>query len=317
MKAFAPDLLIYHPKSFGAPHLAAALGVPHMLASPLPGFTPTADFPSPLLPFTSLGPLNKISHILATRSAELLFRKELQEWKERTLGLARGGRPASPLGTLYAYSPKVVPKPADWGDDVVVAGYWFLDNPDWSPDPGLSAFLASGDQPIYVGFGSMPGIDPQELTAMVVEALSRTGKRGLLATGGGALVADTMYSHAYMVSNVPHDRILPLVSAAIHHGGAGTTAASLRAGLPTTIMPFLGDQPFWGRRVEQLGVGPRALDRKTLSIESIAEAIFAMEAPVMRQSAEAVGIAIRAENGIRAAADFIERSFERQPKQHP
>ena len=306
VRAFAPDLIIYHPKSIAAPHLATALGAPCMLASPLPGFTPTAAFPSPLLPFASLGPLNKISHTLAIRGAEVLFRKELRAWRERSLGLAGRQRPAAPFGTLYAYSPHVVPKPPDWGEDVLVSGYWFLDTPDWLPDRELSAFLASGDWPIYVGFGSMPGLDPHELTSMVVEALIRTGKRGLLATGGGALAADTVPSHVHMISTAPHDRVLPLVSAAIHHGGAGTTAASLRAGLPTTIVPFLGDQPFWGRRVEQLGVGPRALDRKTLSVESIAAAIAAMDDPAMRQKANALGLAIRDEDGLGAAIGFIE-----------
>jgi sterol 3beta-glucosyltransferase len=108
VKAFAPDIIIFHPKSIAAPHLAAALNVPCILASPLPGFTPTAAFPSPLLPFASLGPLNKISHILATKSAELLFRKELLEWRERKLGLAGRRRAATPLSTIYAYSPHVV-----------------------------------------------------------------------------------------------------------------------------------------------------------------------------------------------------------------
>jgi sterol 3beta-glucosyltransferase len=306
VKAFAPHLILYHPKSIGAPHLATALGVPHVLASPLPGFTPTAAFPSPLLPFASLGPLNKISHLLATRGAELLFRNELQAWRERSLGLATPRPPSTPIGTLYAYSPHVVPKPPDWTDNIVVSGYWFLDNAEWRPDPELSAFLASGDRPVYVGFGSMPGIDPREMTATVVGALSRTGKRGLLATGGGALAADTIPAHVHMISTAPHDRVLPLVSAAIHHGGAGTTAASLRAGLPTTIVPFLGDQPFWGRRVERLGVGPRALDRKTLTVESLATAIMAMDDPAMRKRADALGEAVRSEDGLGAAIRFIE-----------
>lgn len=317
VKSFAPDLIIYHPKSIAAPHLAAALGVPCMLASPLPGFTPTSAFPSPLLPFASLGPLNKVSHTLATKAGEVLFRRELRAWRERALGLAGRRHPSVPLATLYAYSPHVVPKPPDWGDDVLVSGYWFLDSQDWRPGHELSAFLAAGDKPIYVGFGSMPGLDPHEMTAMVVEALGRTGKRGLLATGGGALAADTMSAHVHMIATAPHDRVLPLVSAAIHHGGAGTTAASLRAGLPTTIVPFLGDQPFWGRRVEQLGVGPRALDLRTLSVESIVEAIVAMDDPGVRQRADALGIAIRADNGLAAAIGFIETTFKRQNKQLP
>jgi UDP:flavonoid glycosyltransferase YjiC (YdhE family) len=196
--------------------------------------------------------------------------------------------------------------PKDWGDDVLVSGYWFLDSEDWTPDAALAEFLASGDKPIYVGFGSMPGIDAEAMSTMILEALARTGKRGLLATGGGALGAGTLPANVHLISAAPHDRLLTLVSAAIHHGGAGTTGAALRAGLPTTIVPFFGDQPFWGRRIEQLGVGPRPLERKTLSADSLTSAIMAMDAPEMRRKANALGAAIREEDGIEAAIRFIE-----------
>uniref|UniRef100_UPI002FC76C92 glycosyltransferase n=1 Tax=Devosia sp. TaxID=1871048 RepID=UPI002FC76C92 len=236
VKSFAPDLILYHPKSIASPHLAAALGVPSILASPLPGFTPTSAFPSPLLPFSSLGPLNKVSHLLAMRGGEMLFAKELRAWRQRSLGLEARGRPSKPVGTLYGYSPKVLPVPKDWSDDVLVSGYWFLDGEDWTPDAGLAEFLAAGDKPIYVGFGSMPGIDAEAMSTMILEALAKTGKRGLLATGGGALAAKALPANVHRISAAPHDRLLPLVSAAIHHGGAGTTGAALRAGLPTTIV---------------------------------------------------------------------------------
>lgn len=303
VSSFGPDLILHHPKSLAAPHLASSLGVPSILASPLPGFTPTSAFPSPLLPFNSLGPLNKVSHLLATKGGDLLFAKEVRAWKQ-TLAHQAHGRPGGPVGTLYAYSPKVLPVPGDWGDDVLVSGYWFLDEGDWGPDAALADFLSAGDKPIYVGFGSMPGIDPEAMSAMIIEALARTGRRGLLA--GGALVGKALPPHVYRISSAPHDRLLPLMSAAIHHGGAGTTGAALRAGLPMTIVPFFGDQPFWGRRIEQLGVGPHSLDRKALSADSLAGAITAMQAPDMQRKAEALGAAIRAEDGVEAAIRFIE-----------
>jgi sterol 3beta-glucosyltransferase len=303
VQSFAPDLILHHPKSLAAPHLASALGIPSVLASPLPGFTPTSAFPSPLLPFNSLGPLNKVSHLLATRGGEMLFAKEVRAWKQ-TLAQQAHGRPGGQVGTLYAYSPKVLPAPGDWGNDVLVSGYWFLDGGDWTPDPALTEFLSAGDKPIYFGFGSMPGIDPEAMSAMIIEALARTGRRGLLA--GGALAGEALPAHVHRISSAPHDRLLPLMSAAIHHGGAGTTGAALRAGLPMTIVPFFGDQPFWGRRIEQLGVGPRSLDRKALSADSLVEAIAAMQAPDMQRKAEALGAAIREEDGVDAAIRFIE-----------
>lgn len=305
VSAFRPDAIVYHPKSIAAPFMGSALNVPIILASPLPGFTPTAAFPSPLLPFRSLGPLNRPSHLLAMHGGQMLFAKDLKRWRTAN-GLNPRAKPARARGTIYAYSPAVLPKPADWGTDVLVSGYWFLDDPDWLPDDALRTFLAAGPKPVYVGFGSMPGIDPNELTAFVQEALAKTGKRGLLAIGGGALAEAVLSPNIHLIKAAPHDRLLPFVSATVHHGGAGTTAASLRAGVPTTIMPFFGDQPFWGRRVKELGVGPAPLDRKTVAADALAAALVAMDDPGMRQRAADLGDAIRNEHGVTAAIEFIE-----------
>lgn len=306
VKGFDPDLIIHHPKSIAAPHIGEALGRPTLLASPLPGFTPTAAFPSPMLPFASLGPLNRASHALAIRGADVLFGRIIADWRRGSLNLAL--RPARQISSaIYAYSPRVVPVPADWDDDVLVSGYWFLDDETWRPSARLEAFLNAGAPPIYIGFGSMPGIDPARLAALVIQALAKTGKRGLLATGGGALELANAPGDVHVIAGAPHDQLLPRVSATLHHGGAGTTAASLRAGKPTAICPFFGDQPFWGRRVAQLGVGPPPLDRKTLSVESLVAAFTEMDDPHMRQRAAALGAAIRNEDGVAEAVRFIER----------
>ena len=311
VRAFGPDVILFHPKSLASPHMAERLGVPAILASPLPGFTPTAAFPSPLLPLTSLGPLNKPSHLLAIRSGELLFGRMLREWREKVLRLAgRRARPAT--ATLYAYSRHVLPVPSDWGKDVLVSGYWFLDDvDDWQMPEALASFLAGGEPPIYVGFGSMPGLNPRRLAQMVMEGLARVGKRGLLATDGGALAIENIPEHVHVITGAPHDTLFPLMGAAMHHGGAGTTGASLRAGLPTIVCPFFGDQPFWGRRVAALGVGPPPLDRRTLDVSTLAAAFRAAEDPGMRERAQMLGQSISQENGLQAAADFI--SHRAQP----
>lgn len=262
-----------------------------------------------MLPFASLGPLNRVSHQLAIGGAELLFGKLLREWRESALGLPakRRGR-FRPAGTLYAYSPHVLPKPSDWGPDVLVSGYWFLDEPGWHMPADLEAFLAAGSAPVYVGFGSMPGLDPAEMARIVTEALARTGKRGLLASGGGALGAANA-PHVHVIKAAPHGELFRNVAAAVHHGGAGTTGAALRAGLPSAICPFFGDQPFWGRRIAQLGVGPAPLDRKALTVESLAAALEAMDDTGMKTRAARLGEAIRAEDGIAAACTFIETTL--------
>lgn len=306
-RAFSPDSILFHPKALGAPHIATKLDVPLFLASPLPGFTPTAAFPTPVLPFASLGPLNRMSHALMIHGGNMLFSGTVRAWRADALGLPARGKPRPSAGTLYGYSSHVLPKPTDWGSDIAVTGYWFLDSPDWSPDADLAAFLASGEPPVYVGFGSMPGSDPERLTRLVVEGLRRAGKRGLLATVGGALGRVGASEHVHVIAGAPHDKLFPLMGATLHHGGAGTTGAALRAGKPTAICPFIGDQSFWARRVVTLGVGPQPLDKRKMTADELAAAFLAMDDPRMRARAADLGAAISAEDGVASAVGFIEQ----------
>ncbi|QJP17656.1 glycosyltransferase family 1 protein [Starkeya sp. ORNL1] len=304
---FGPDLIIHHPKSIAAPHIAEALSKPHILASPLPGFTPTSAFPSPIVPFTSLGPFNRISHSLMMHASGLLFGGMLRDWREQTLGVPKTAPNKASAGTLYAYSRHVVPIPPDWPGRVAVTGYWFLDEPAWSPPADLVAFLDAGEPPIYFGFGSMPPVDPDRLTGDVITALTRTGNRGVLAIGSGALRSISA-PNVFVLSEAPHGSLFPRMSAVVHHGGAGTTAAALRAGKPTTICPFFGDQPFWGRRIDSLGVGPRPISQRTLTSDRLAAALAEMDGGGMQERAASLGSKIREEDGIGAAIGFIEQA---------
>jgi UDP:flavonoid glycosyltransferase YjiC (YdhE family) len=306
---FGPEMIIYHPKAVGAPHIAEKLGCTAVLASPLPGFTPTREFASPMTPYRSLGPLNRLTHSIMAGSGDAIFRGMIGEWRVRELELSRRPRVSpAPEATLYAYSRHVVPVPRDWPASVDVTGYWLLDDDQaWQPDSELQNFLRAGRPPVYVGFGSMPGLDPVALTKTIVSALAEAGQRGVLATGGGAIQPEVPADHVHVIEGAPHDKLFPLMSACVHHGGAGTTAASLRAGKPTLICPFFGDQPFWAHRVEDLGLGPRSLDRKGLTTQSLADAIRkAVDTPSYELKAEAVGRAIRAEDGVARAIAFLE-----------
>jgi UDP:flavonoid glycosyltransferase YjiC (YdhE family) len=305
LRSFNPNLIVYHPKSIISPFVAEALNCVSILASPLPGFTPTSAFPSPIVPFENLGPLNRASHLLAAKSASFLFRRAIRDWFEASFGTSRPMRERRPSGTLYAYSPHVLPKPPDWGPAIAVTGYWFLDNPDWTMPRELAAFLDAGPPPVYFGFGSMPGLDPAEMAEMITAAIEQTGNRGILATGGGAIHAGARSSNVYFIADAPHDRLFPHMSSIVHHGGAGTTGASLRAGKPMAICPFFGDQPFWARRVSHLGAGPPPLDLKALSPAMLAHAITQMEQQGMRQRAAELGAAIAQEDGVASAVDFI------------
>jgi sterol 3beta-glucosyltransferase len=203
----------------------------------------------------------------------------------------------------------VVPRPSDWDQSAVVTGYWFLDAPaGWQPPPALVQFLQSGPPPVYVGFGSMFMEAGPEKTAIVLKALRLAGQRAVLATGWGGLSPVDATDEVFVLEAAPHDWLFPQVAAVVHHGGAGTTGAGLRAGKPSVICPVVGDQPFWGRRVAALGAGPPPVPKATLTVERLADAIRrAVGDDGLRRRAAALGETIRAEDGLGRAVDYIHR----------
>jgi sterol 3beta-glucosyltransferase len=209
---------------------------------------------------------------------------------------------------LHGYSEFVSPRPGDWPDTAHITGYWFLDQNDgWQPSVALVDFLKAGEAPVYVGFGSMAGRNPQRMANLVVEALQKAKTRGIIATGWGGLDAGNLPETIFKIDNVPHDWLFPQVSAVVHHGGAGTTAAGLRAGRPSIICPFLVDQPYWGERVYALGAGNKPIPQKKLTAEKLAEAIREVTtSQLIRQNAETVGEKIRQEDGITNAITILE-----------
>ncbi len=212
---------------------------------------------------------------------------------------------------LGAYSPAILPHPADWPDSFHVAGYFFLDDPaDWQPSPALSAFLEAGEPPVYFGFGSMSGRSPEKLASLILEALAKSGQRGLLLTGWGGLRAEQTPENVFVLESAPHSWLFPRMAAVVHHGGAGTTAEGLRAGVPEVIVPFAFDQFFWGARIQALGLGPEPIPQKRLSADRLARAISqAVTDSEMRQRAKSYGAAIRAEDGAARALEIIQRYF--------
>lgn len=308
-----PDLIVYHPKMFGAVQYAEKLGIPVVLGTPIAQFVPTSAFPSIGMPS---GPafVNRASYRLVLAITKRMLAPYVREWRaaEGMPPLPRGTGPlhtrsGDPIPVLHAISPSVLPQPPDWPDTASMTGYWFLDVPDWTPPPELAAFLDEGEPPVYVGFGSMTGHQPERLAALIVEALQRAGVRGILASGWGGLAPSDLPESIHLIDQAPHDALFPRMAAVVHHGGAGTTAAGLRAGRPTIICPFFGDQPFWGRRVEALGVGPAPIPKRTLTADGLARAIReTLDNDSLRQRAEDLGEAIRAEDGVAVAVAALE-----------
>ena len=305
------EVLIYSPAAIGGYHVAEKLEIPTFAAFPTPLYSPTREFPNPFLPFRNLGPFNKLSHQLFAKLGPAMYRGPIDQFRKDVLALppAKGENRlrGKPITKLYAYSEVVVPKPADWDESTVVTGYWFLDAPaNWKPDPELVKFLQEGSPPVYIGFGSMFIGDGKQKTEIVVEALRLAGQRSILATGWGGLTADHTSKDVFVLDSVPHDWLFPKVAAIVHHGGAGTTGAALRAGKPQIICPFVGDQFFWGQRMADLGVSPSPIPQTKLTAERLADAIkYAVSDTNIRQRALSLGETVRAENGIERSVNYI------------
>jgi UDP:flavonoid glycosyltransferase YjiC (YdhE family) len=206
----------------------------------------------------------------------------------------------------------VLPKPPDWWDNLHVTGYWILeDDPAYEPEMALVEFLRIEPKPVYIGFGSMVDHEKEETTSLILEALEISGSRAVLLGGWSELGAAELPETVISIDYVPHEWLFPRVAAVIHHGGAGTTAAGLRAGAPSVIVPFFADQFFWGWRVEDLGVGPGAVRREDLTAEKLAAAITqAVEDRSIRNNAVELGRLLRAEDGVANAVQAIEEIMQ-------
>jgi len=219
----------------------------------------------------------------------------------------------------YCWSPALIPKPKDWGPHIDISGFFFLNLADeYQPPPDLVAFLAAGPPPIYIGFGSIVVKDPAGLTRLIFDAVKSLGVRALVSEyghcssklrcrGWGGLGAGTVPNHIFMLGNCPHDWLFKQVSAVVHHGGAGTTAIGLKLGRPTVIVPFFGDQAFWGRMVCAAGAGPEPIPFKILTAEKLAHAIQIAIAPEATAAAAKMAERMGQEDGAVAAAKSFHR----------
>jgi sterol 3beta-glucosyltransferase len=296
--------------------IAEAVNIPNINLEPTP-LLPTRLFPAPSWPIQrNLGGLhNYLSGIAMLQVIWQWYRPFVHDFRQR-LGLpacsaARFYRALRSTPMLGAYSPSIIPHPADWPASIHVTGYFFLDNQaNWQPSPELKAFLEAGSPPVYVGFGSMAGRNPEKLAKLIFDALAKSGQRGLLLTGWGGLRAELAPDNVFVLDSAPHSWLFPRMAAVVHHGGAGTAAEGLRAGVPSVIVPFAFDQFFWGARIKELGLGPDPISQKNLTTDRLANAIrIAATDSKIRQRANSYGAAIRAENGIGNAVEIIKRYF--------
>ncbi|MHB1357468.1 MAG: glycosyltransferase [Anaerolineae bacterium] len=277
---------------------ARARSIPYFYAMLMPGLA-TRAFPHPIFPPLPLGAgYNALTYRLADRMA-------LRACPD-TRSLLLGSRPTY----LGAFSQQVVARPDDWGSFAHVTGYWFLETAvDYQPPKELDAFLQAGPPPVVVSLGSVYSSKLASTYSMIRRALVDAGKRVILATDSSA-AGKAGSADVFVTGSAPHDWLFARAAAVVHHGGAGTTATALRAGIPSVVIPFGGDQPFWGRRVYELGAAAAPLSPSSLTVGRLAKAIrTAVEDKAMHSKASAIGERLRAEDGVSRAIEIIEKEL--------
>jgi sterol 3beta-glucosyltransferase len=298
---YSPDVLVAHPKILSAPLVAEALGIPFVWVEMVPVLTPTRAFPAAGTISRNVGPLNRYTYRAAAGGAAM-FRRDLAE-VAKLVG-NQGRRLPPPAATLMPISPAILQRPPDWPATVHLTGPWRTPAAGALSDD-VAGFMAGGDV-VYAGFGSMAAGDPVARAREVVGGIRRTGARALIASGLGGLSvpADVLGDDVLVTDSVAHDLVLPLARAAVHHGGIGTVQAALAAGTVSVIVPFIADQPFWGARVHERGLGPLPMRQRALTSDRLAAAL--LQAGEYRPAVQRVARAIAAEEGPGAALDILE-----------
>jgi UDP:flavonoid glycosyltransferase YjiC (YdhE family) len=309
------DLIINQlPGGLYGVDLAQAHGLPMLLAAVMP-LVPSRTQPMLAFPtaFAGLPGYNMWTHRTAYQIVWQGFRRHVSRWRKASLGLPPAplwghfGDTRAHFPTLNGFSAHVVERPPDWGAHVHVTGYWLPTHPKWQPPDDLCRFIEAGPPPVFIGFGSMPVRDPQRTTALLLQALLDSGHRAILHAGWAGLGSDDLPSRIYPLDYAPYDWLFPRMAAVVHHGGSGTTAFALRAGVPSLVVPFLFDQFYWGARVRDLGVGPAPIPFRRLSAPRLSRAIsHAADDPGIRRRAAELGRRIAAEDGIGAAVRIVE-----------
>lgn len=319
------DILIESPSAMAGIHIAEALGIPYFRAFAMP-WTRTRAYPHAFaVPEHKMGgAYNYITYVMFDNIFWKATAGQINRWRKKELGLRSTSLDKlqpNKVPFLYNFSPSVVVPPLDFSDWIRVTGYWFLDEAsDWSPPNALIKFIARAradeKKIVYIGFGSIVVSDPAALTKTVVQSVLKADVRCILSKGWSDRLGNRDASvtevplppEIHQITSAPHDWLFKQIDAAVHHGGAGTTGASLRAGLPTIIKPFFGDQFFFGSRIEDLGVG---ICMKKVNVSVFSRALWeATHSQRMITKARVVGEQIRKEDGVGTAVKAIYRDLE-------
>ncbi|MFJ7073877.1 glycosyltransferase [Streptomyces sp. NPDC098781] len=305
--ARASDVLLLAGSTAPLGHaIAEGLSLP-CVDLPLQPLAPTREFAPPMLGGGSWGSLgNRVAGHGVTLAVERVFSAAVPDARAR-LGLPRTrSRGARRSPVLHGFSTLVVPRPRDWRPHLRVTGYWWPYDGEAHLPPELRDFLDAGPPPVFVGLGSATVPDPARLSADVVRAVREAGLRVVIQRGWGGLAAAG--DDVLTIGEVPHSALFPRTAAVVHHCGAGTTAAGLRAGVPAVPLPIQFDEGFWAARLVALGVAPRAVPLRRFTAEELTTAVRrATEDPSYGRRARDLADGLRAEDGVAPVLDAVNR----------
>ncbi|XP_024539999.1 sterol 3-beta-glucosyltransferase UGT80A2 isoform X2 [Selaginella moellendorffii] len=313
--SFRAQAILANPMAYGHVHIAEYLNVPFHLISAIP-WTPTSEILHPCLRIKGLD--NKMTYKLVDvfmwlSSGSLLNKLRKDQLKLDPLPLLSSFIDSN-VSATYTWSPHLVPKPKDWGENVDVTGFCFLDQAhDFKPPLGLLSWLESGQPPIHIGFGSL---DPERTTEIIIEALKLTGQRGIISKGWAGLGGESTEfpDHIYVLDEIPHDWLFPRCSGVINHGGVGTVAASLRAGCPTAVVHACSDQELWGEIVHSNGAGPAPIHISQISLQTMVQCILCLIKPEVKERAIQLSEWLQQESAIEAAVRSIHKHLDKSFK---
>ncbi|MFH8568027.1 glycosyltransferase [Streptomyces sp. NPDC017993] len=310
--------IVIHSHAFreAVPQIAEKLGVPHVLGALYPNFVVSRDYPS----FGHLSAVFSDHEDHSRTDVRTFLGPEVIEavvhWREHTLGLPpregfldfRHGADGTPTPVLHSFSPHVLPPGSDWPDSVHTDGFWHLPPaPGWQPPERLVRFLDEGDRPVFLGFGSAVGTDPEHTRRLVLDAVGQTGYRAVIVAGWGALDIDNPPENVLVLDEVPYQWLLPRVRVAVNSGSLGAHNAALTAGVPQVICPFEVNQMMWGDHLHRLGVAPAPLKQRELTAQALAAALrTAATDPAMTAAAARLGRLLGREDGAASAVTFLE-----------
>lgn len=317
-KPFVANAIIANPPSFAHVHCAQALGIPLHMMFTMP-WSPTTAFPHPLANVVGSqvgeGQANYLSYHFVSWLTWQGLADIINAFRKDSLGLEPVPLSEGPflierlrVPFTYCWSPALIPRPKDWPEQIDVCGFFFRQQPTFSPSTALNDFLQAGRQPVYIGFGSIVVDDPDSLTEVISQAVKLAGVRAIISAGWSSLASETVSDDVFFLEgDCPHEWLFQQVAAVVHHGGAGTTACGLRYGCPTVVVPFFGDQPFWGDMIYRAGAGPRPVPHRQLDAQNLSEAILFCLNSDVKQAVQHMSKQMMDNDGVRNAVGSFHR----------